>query len=67
MADTEAELLKFGATIKCKPEWAHRSNRGMLHFDLTARMREYAIEAGAVPIDRKKVVELSKRKGEVKT
>ncbi len=61
MADSEPELLEFGARIKCKPTWAHRSHRGMLHFDLTARMREYAIEAGAIPIDRKKVVELSKR------
>jgi hypothetical protein len=63
MADTESELIRFGRRIGCKPEWLQHSRTGLAHFDITARVREAAVKAGAKEIDRKAVVELMKKTG----
>lgn len=61
MADTEKELIRFAGRIGCKPEWLQHSRTGLPHFDLTARMRGKAVSAGAIEIDRKKVVLLMQK------
>lgn len=60
-ADTEEELVAFAKRIGCSAGWLQHSRTGMPHFDLTARMRDKAIEHGAVQINRDKVVELIRR------
>jgi len=60
MADTETELIRFGKRIGCKPKWLMHSRTGVPHFDVTIRMRDKALKAGAIPADRKKVVEIMK-------
>ena len=52
LADAELELLTFGEKLGCRTAWAHRSNSGVLHFDLTERMRSKAIRMGAKTLDR---------------
>jgi hypothetical protein len=61
MADTEEELIAFGERIGCKPEWLQHSRLGVPHFDVTIRMRDKAVSAGAVEIDRKAEVALARK------
>jgi ethanolamine utilization microcompartment shell protein EutS len=61
MADTEKELIAFGKRIGCKSEWLQHGRLGIPHFDVTIRMRDKAIKAGAIEIDRKKVVKLMQK------
>ena len=50
-ADTVDELYEFAERIGCERDWIHFSSRP--HFDLTPRMRERALRAGAKPITTK--------------
>ena len=61
MADTEQELRTFANKIGCRQEWIQRSRTGVPHFDVTIRMRDTALAAGALPADRKKVVEIMRK------
>jgi len=48
-ADTEGELRAFAATIGLKQAWIQDPGQPQVHFDVTARMRQRAIAAGATP------------------
>ena len=52
-ADTEPELRVFAERLDLPRSWEHRSNSGLLHYDLTESKRKEALEAGAVPVGRK--------------
>jgi hypothetical protein len=58
VADTEEELREFAIKIGCKPQWIQISLSCLIHFDLTARMREKAVEHGAKEITRLELVDL---------
>lgn len=60
-ADDEQELINFAVSIGCRIAWLQVSRSGVPHFDLTKRMRDRAIQAGAVSADRRKVLALIKR------
>jgi hypothetical protein len=49
-ADTEDELRAFAATIGLKQDWIQHPGQPHVHFDVTARMRQRAIAAGAAPL-----------------
>lgn len=55
-ATTEAELIAFARRIGLR--WLQR--KSILHFDLTARMRERALKAGAVAVSSQQVVALAR-------
>ena len=59
-ADTDDELVAFAVKIGLRREWLQQ-NRRRNHFDLTEGMRKKAVVAGAVEIDRRRVVELLRR------
>ncbi len=54
-ADSEKELLEFGRKIGLKPGWLQRGV--VTHFDITPNVRERAVRAGAIQVDRKFVYE----------
>jgi hypothetical protein len=49
-ADTEDELRAFAATIGLKQDWIQHPGQPHVHFDVTARMRQRALAAGAAPL-----------------
>lgn len=60
LADTLQELHEFAALIDVDKRLFHR-NASYPHYDVTVQMRETAIEYGAIPADRKKIIECAKR------
>ena len=60
LADTLQELHDFAALIEVDKRLFHR-NASYPHYDVTVQMREIAIEQGAIPADRKKIIECAKR------
>jgi hypothetical protein len=62
VADTVEELHTMAATIGHKREWFQPSPpHTIAHYDLTASRRLLAIKAGAIEIDRHKLVDLIRR------
>jgi hypothetical protein len=49
-ADTKDELHEFAATLGLKRRWFQDKERGLWHYDVTARKRDQAIRLGAQPI-----------------
>jgi len=49
-ADTETELRAFAHRIGLRPGWIQHPGQPHVHFDVTARMRQRALAAGAVPV-----------------
>ena len=62
MADSLVELIFFGKQIGLSLGWIQHRTAGLLHFDLNVTMREKAVKAGAIEIDRKQVVELIRKR-----
>jgi hypothetical protein len=60
-ADTEDELRAFAATIGLKQDWIQHPGQPHVHFDVTARMRQRAIAAGATPVTWRQAGEFSAR------
>lgn len=53
IADTEAELHTFAASIGMQRSWFQNDN--LPHYDLVASKRKRAVELGAIEIDRKQL------------
>ena len=62
-ADSEAELLAFGARLGMKPEWLQYAGTGRFHFDVMDAKRERAIALGATPIDAYAMAEMCLTRG----
>lgn len=60
LADTLQELHEFAALIDVDKRLFHR-NASYPHYDVTVQMRETAIEYGAQPADRRKIIECAKK------
>ena len=60
LADTLQELHDFAALIEVDARLFHR-HASYPHYDVTVQMREIAIEYGAIPADRKKIIECAKK------
>ena len=60
LADSLQELHDFAAFIEVDPRLFHR-NASYPHYDITVQMRETAIAQGAIPADRKKIIECAKK------
>ena len=60
LADTLQELHEFAAFIELDGRLFHR-NASYPHYDVTVQMRETAIEYGAIPADRRKIIECAKK------
>ncbi|MCD6252424.1 MAG: DUF4031 domain-containing protein [Psychrobacter sp.] len=60
LADTLQELHDFAAWIDVDKRLFHR-NASYPHYDITVQMREIAIAHGAIPADRKKIIECAKK------
>lgn len=60
LADTLQELHDFAALIELDARLFHR-NASYPHYDVTVQMRETAIEYGAIPADRRKIIECAKK------
>ena len=60
LADTLQELHDFAALIKLDGRLFHR-HASYPHYDVTVQMRETAIAYGAIPADRKKIIECAKK------
>ncbi|ERL56720.1 hypothetical protein M917_0350 [Psychrobacter aquaticus CMS 56] len=60
LADTLQELHEFAALIDVDARLFHR-HASYPHYDITVQMREIAIAKGAIPADRKKIIECAKK------
>lgn len=60
LADTLQELHEFAVLIDVDKRLFHR-NASYPHYDVTVQMRETAIEYGALPADRRKIIECAKK------
>ncbi|MGX9901313.1 DUF4031 domain-containing protein [Arthrobacter sp. SA17] len=50
LADSSAELEVFARLLSLNPEWVQFPGTFREHYDITERIRQKAIENGAVPI-----------------
>ncbi len=57
IADSINELHEFARRIGMQRAWFQVSNKGMLHYDLTARRRTVAVRLGAIELTRDQFVE----------
>lgn len=60
LADTLQELHEFAELIDVDKRLFHR-NASYPHYDVTVQMRATAIEHGALPADRRKIIECAKK------
>ena len=60
LADSLDELHEFASLIGVSRCWFHR-NASYPHYDITVRTRQTAIVRGAIPSDRKKIIECAKK------
>ena len=60
LADTLQELHEFAALIDVDARLFHR-HASYPHYDITVQMRETALAQGAIPADRKKIIECAKK------
>ena len=60
LADNLQELHDFAALIEVDARLFHR-DASYPHYDVTVQMRETALEYGAIPADRKKIIECAKK------
>lgn len=56
------ELLAFAVMIGMKREWLQRPGTEFEHFDLLNSRIERALDAGAVKVDRRRVVDIVRAK-----
>lgn len=60
------ELLEFADKIGLKRRWIQRSRRGLIHFDLVARLRQKAIQHGAIPVTNREASKIWERMRDAK-
>lgn len=60
LADSLDELHDFALLINVDKRWFHK-NASYPHYDITVRTREIAISRGALPSNRKKIIECAKK------
>lgn len=60
LADSLQELHEFAAYIEIDKRLFHR-NASYPHYDVTVQMREIALKHGAIPANRKKIIECAKK------
>ena len=60
MADTEAELEAFARRLGLRPSYRHND-----HYDLTGNKRRQAVQAGAIEITQRQMVEIRRTLQEV--
>ncbi|MGP5100298.1 DUF4031 domain-containing protein [Psychrobacter celer] len=60
LADSLQELHEFAALIEINTRLFHR-DASYPHYDVTVQMRKKAIEYGAIPASRKKIIECAKK------
>ena len=60
LADNLQELHDFAALIDVDTRLFHR-DASYPHYDITVQMRETALAKGAIPADRKKIIECAKK------
>jgi hypothetical protein len=59
-ADTLEELHRFAVAIGLRRDW-FQNHPKLPHYDLTFGKRKQAVAKGAIPVDRKKTVEMMER------
>ena len=61
LADNLSELHAFARQLGLKREWFQSPPKSRYpHYDLTAAMREVALSLGALPADRRTIIEKAK-------
>lgn len=60
MADSLEELHDFALTLGVKRCWFHK-NASYPHYDVTVEVRNRALIYGAVPAERKKIIECGRK------
>ena len=61
VADTEAELHAMAGHLGLRRTWFQNKPRGTPHYDVSQSVRERALQAGAVPVDRAGLVQVIRR------
>lgn len=61
VADTEAELHAMAGHLGLRRTWFQNKPRGTPHYDVSVNMRERALQAGAIPVDREGLVGVIRR------
>ncbi len=61
-ADSELELVDFAQRLGRHPAWLQNPGTYRFHFDLCPTERSRALELGALPVSRKEMVALMKRR-----
>jgi len=62
LADTTAELLDMADRIGVARRWIQKAGTPHEHFDIALGKRAWAVKAGAVEIDRKRLVAIVRAK-----
>lgn len=62
LADTTAELVVMAATIGVARRWIQHAGTPKEHFDICKAKRELALLAGAVEVDRERLVGIIRAK-----
>jgi len=60
VADSVEELKEFATRLGLHPSW-FQNKPELPHFDLTTRMRQKAVRMGAVELNRKKFLKLTRK------
>lgn len=64
-ADGRAELVAFATLIGMKAKWIQKRGTAHEHFDLFGGRIQQAVDAGAIRIDRKRLVQIIRHKREL--
>ena len=59
--ESAEELLEFAEKIGLKKNWIQKSRRGLIHFDLVEKLREKAVQNGAIPLTNREAYKIRKR------
>jgi hypothetical protein len=61
IADTEDELNVMADRIGVARKWLQKSRAGVVHYDICQSKRTLAIRQGAIEVDRREFVKLTRR------
>lgn len=64
LADSTAELLAMADTIGVRRRWLQKAGTPHEHFDIASSKRALAVQAGAIEIDKRRLVEIVRAKRE---
>lgn len=62
LADTTAELFQMADTIGVQRKWLQHAGTEKEHFDICLSKRTKALAAGAIEVDREKLIEIIRTK-----